>query len=157
MKKKISLRLSGILTVSDVLGSELINDPTMEYADASYWPAYSSPATREKSTAEKYAGSQSLHIVSGGGAMGAQQQGKILIPGATYRISVWAKCVTGTAYLYSNVAGVGLQVVGSTTATSWTLLTGDVVCATEVARSLLLLMDGSNEGYFDNASLKRVL
>jgi len=139
------------------LGAEMLGDGTMERGDLIYWPAYGSPTTREKSAADKYAGSQSLHIVVGAGVTGAQQQGIALTNGKTYRLSVYAKCVGGTAFLYSNIENLGFVVSGQTTSTDWILLTDDMVCATDVPRTVLLVGNAGSEVYFDNASLKEVL
>ena len=148
-------KLVTVLKRGGGLGPEILTDWDMEAAGVTSWPAYSSPTTREKSVAEAYDGSQSLHIVSGGGAMGAQQVYN-LVTGKTYRVSAWVKCVTGTGTVYSNIGNAGQVAVGSTAATVWTEITADILCGLGSARSILLLFDGSNEGFFDNVSVRKL-
>lgn len=141
-------RRSGLAAPVPVAGSSIMADGNMEAAGVTSWSAAGSPSVREKSTAQKVSGAQSLLLLAGNAGSGAQQ---ILSPtsGAWYQL-------TGSIYLNSGVAKIDATFAAfaiSSTSNSvgaWVAL----VCTVRATnlRFFSTAVGGAAEWYLDDAS-----
>lgn len=118
--------VSGQAVNTPTRGTNMLADADMEAANLNSWAQHGAPTTREKTTAEKYAGAQSLHIVPRVTATDGAQQDVSTTIGAFYELEVYGKdassggasCIVhnlqGTAR-NSNVAGTDWHLVHHTT------------------------------------------
>ena len=75
-----------------------LDDSDMEAAHTKAWPAAGAVERIEKSTAHAQSGERSLHVVTGSSKWGGIRKVVTgLRPGATYRLSYWARRVRGDA------------------------------------------------------------
>lgn len=103
MRPALALALGAITACHSAfaaLGPNLLDDSDMEATHARAWPAAGTVNRIVKSSAHARSGNQSLHVITDASKWGGVRRVVTgLRPGATYRLSYWARRVRGDARL----------------------------------------------------------
>ena len=115
-----------VASISPTLETSIVTDGDMELAGVANWYDNGTPTTKEKSTAQKHGGSQSLHIISDAAAEGAVNYNNTATVHKWHFISAWAYVVAGDLHVTQSF---GLGVAKTLTAAAWTQLIGADICS----------------------------